>query len=131
MSSQLDKDPLGDALATALIEAMAGLGPGIEEGRVRGRTARYRRLDCDGRALAYLRVRRRPPVGLRVDLSALWLRPGPSALEIPGRTGSVSLLLTEPLDVAEAARYLAWAVAHMRALLARERSRAPSLRRSP
>ena len=120
MSTQNPSDPLMDAL----VEAVTAIVPAAREGHVRGHTARYRRLDCDGRALAYLRPRTRPSASVRVDLSGLWVRPGPCTLEIAGRTGSASLLIVRPQQIAEAARYLAWAVANMRALLAGERARA-------
>ena len=75
----------------------------------------YRRLDCGGRALAY--VRSRPRKGaVRVDISGLWVKARASYLEVRGSSGSVSLMLRCDEDIEEAASYLGEIVAHTRRL---------------
>lgn len=111
-------------LEDALLEGIRALEPSAREGAVRGRQPPpYRRVDCDGRALAYLRPRRRGARGVRIDLSGLWVRPRGSPLEIHGRSGSASLLVTQPEHVEEAARFIAEAVTHTRRLLTEEARR--------
>jgi hypothetical protein len=65
----------------------------------------YRRLDCDGRALAYIRVRPKKR-GVRVDLSGLWCTPDLTRLRVIGAGGCASLLLRSAQDVREAVSYL-------------------------
>jgi len=111
-----------DQLIDLIIQALLHLVPEAREGRVRGRRpARYRRADCDGRALAFLRPRSAKGGGVRVDLSGLWVRPGPWPTEISGRSGSASLLVETETQARAAGAYLAWAVQRTRHLLARER----------
>lgn len=114
-----------DRLATTFVRIALGIS-GVSEGRVRGRnTARYRRLDCDGRALAF--VRGRPSAGgVRIDLSGLWVRPARSRLEIVKPAGPPSLLLRAEHDVPEALAFLDTAVQGTRHALTRERSRPAS-----
>lgn len=89
--------------------------PDIEEGRVLtvGPPA-YRRLDCDGRALAYLRARPRR-AAVRLDVSGLWLPPWESPLAIPSSMGA-TLLLHHRGDVARGLDALFDAVARTQAL---------------
>ena len=65
----------------------------------------YRRLDCDGRALAYIRVRPRKKA-VRVDISGLWVARCPSPLRRKTASGSATLFIRNHGDVVEAARFL-------------------------
>lgn len=76
--------------------------------------APYRRLDCDGRALAYIRTRPRKRA-VRVDVSGLWLTPGPSRLRIPNAGGATTLVLRSEQDRVEAIDYLRTTVERTRA----------------
>lgn len=67
--------------------------------------APYRRLDCDGRALAYIRARPRKK-GVRVDITGLWQAPRNSSLRIPNAGGAVSLLFKSEVELYEVARFL-------------------------
>lgn len=116
------KPPDPDALVALILEALRREVPDAREGRVRTRhPQRYRRLDCDGRALAFLRPRSQAAAGLRVDLTGLWVRPGPWPTEIPGRSGSASLLVQTTREARAAGKFLAWAVRWTRSRLAQER----------
>ncbi len=98
-------------IATRLIEGLVNqVDLGIQEGQVRSvGEPSYRRLDCDRRALAYVRIR--PKHGfVRVDVSGLWAVPGPTPLLHPRAMGQVVLLLRQKEDVDEALRYLGQAV---------------------
>lgn len=110
----------------ALIQGVRAQEPTARRGLVRSqRPAPYRRIDCDGRVLAYLRPRcHRGTRGVRIDLSGLWVRPCNSRLEISGRSGSASLLVRGPDDLIEAIAFLVAALRHTRRLLAMERPRA-------
>lgn len=56
----------------------------------------YRRLDCDGRALAYIRVRPRKRA-VRVDVTGLWAVPPVRRCRVANAGGSATFLLrTEP-----------------------------------
>lgn len=66
----------------------------------------YRRVDCDGRALAYVRVRPRKRA-VRVDISGLWRAEGLSRLKTSSATGAGTLLLKGIEDTEDAAAYLA------------------------
>lgn len=81
-----------DRMAEALIRTALLADPRIQEGTVLtvGPPA-YRRLDCAGRALAYVRSRPRR-AAVRVDLSGLWRIPKPSPLQIPSATGAALLV---------------------------------------
>ena len=65
----------------------------------------YRRLDCDGRALAYLRLRSRKG-GIRIDISGLWVPPRRSALSIPTASGAASLMVRQQDEIGEAVAFL-------------------------
>lgn len=118
-------------LMQALLDGVHRSEPKAREGAVRGRRpGSYRRIDCDGRALAYLRPRaQRGARGVRIDLSGLWVRPRSSPLDIPGRSGSASLFVFGPKDLPEAVRFLVEALRLTRRLMAEEAerpSRAPA-----
>lgn len=66
--SAADLDALMEALIQAVLDAGLDAGLGITEGRVATvGPPPYRRLDCDGRALAYMRIRARAGA-VRIDL---------------------------------------------------------------
>lgn len=101
----LEIDRSLSSLAAALIVEATSRGA-VREGVVTGTGPRpYRRLDCDGRALAYIRERPKKR-GVRVDVSGLWQVPASSRLRTHGASGAASLWIRSPGDVAEAARYL-------------------------
>ncbi|MBI4819070.1 MAG: hypothetical protein HY791_22550 [Deltaproteobacteria bacterium] len=81
-----------DKLADELVDRVLDESLGIREGIVMTEgPAPYRRLDCDGRALLY--IRSRPKKGaVRVDISGLWIPPTPSGLGVPTATGAAVLL---------------------------------------
>lgn len=93
---------------------VADLDAGIEEGVVLCTgPAPYRRLDCDGRALAYIRVRPRKRA-VRVDVTGLWKAPTRSRLIIPAAGGAATLLVRSHIDVSDAVRYLVRSVERTR-----------------
>lgn len=81
-----------------LLSAAAEKLPGVYEGIVMSHAKPYRRLDCDGRALAYCRVRTRRG-GVRIDVSGLWIPAEPCIFSVPGSTGAASLFITEETQV--------------------------------
>jgi hypothetical protein len=65
----------------------------------------YRRLDCDGRALAYIRARPRKRF-VRIDVSGLWRAPAEGRLAQPIAAGASALIVRSEEDVPEVVRYL-------------------------
>ncbi len=120
-------------LANELVNAALEAGvPGLEEGTVLSSgPAPYRRLDCDGRALAYIRVRPRKRA-VRVDVTGLWQAPRSSRLRLPNAGGAASLLLRSEVEVYEAVRFLAATVERTRRAeqSAAERARAKEVLRT-
>ncbi|MCC7383669.1 MAG: hypothetical protein IT384_17645 [Deltaproteobacteria bacterium] len=102
-------------LAHALIAGVVTREPTVREGTVMTvGPPPYRRLDCDGRALAYVRTRPRKRA-VRIDVSGLWLpAPGTSRIAIPSATGSATLLVRTRTDLEEAVAYLLDAVLRTR-----------------
>lgn len=94
-------------LEERLVEQMLNLPvDGLVEGRVLSSgPPPYRRLDCDGRALAYIRARPRKR-GIRVDISGLWRPPRTSRIRVPTATCAASLLVKNEADVVDAVRFL-------------------------
>jgi hypothetical protein len=93
-------------LATELIMQLTDLPAGIREGIVMSvGPLPYRRLDCDGRALAYVRTRPKKRM-VRVDVSGLWLANKPSRLRMRNANGAATLIVKSRKDVLEAAEYL-------------------------
>lgn len=108
-------------LVTDLIREVAKLAPDVREGVVMTTgPAPYRRIDCDGRALAYIRVRPRKRA-IRIDVSGLWTPPRNSRLAVATATGLICLLVEDPRDLREASSYLAEIVRHTRAETERRR----------
>jgi hypothetical protein len=81
----------------------------------------YRRLDCDGRALAYIRPRPKKK-GVRIDVSGLWAPPSTNRLQVSSSTGCAALLVQCDHDVAEASGYLLETVTRTRALKRKNQS---------
>lgn len=108
---------------TGILVAQARSLPGVLEGRVRGRNrAGYRRLDCGGRALAF--IRGRPSAGgVRIDVSGLWVRASTSALEITKPAGPPALLVRTDRDIAEALAFLRATIGATDRAYAREAAR--------
>ncbi len=106
-------------LADRLVARLVSGPGGIREGAVMSLAgvAPYRRLDCDGKALCYLRCRPMKRV-VRIDVSGLWRCPGPSQLALNRSAGSLTLMVTNLEDVEEAASYLRAVVAATRQLAA-------------
>ena len=106
-SDRIDTTPLVlERLAAELIELSTSGELGIREGVVMTvGTPPYRRLDCDGRALAYVRTRPRRRA-VRVDISGLWVATEPPHFGIRGAGGSVTLLLRSRADLVEATTYI-------------------------
>jgi hypothetical protein len=102
---------LADRLVTGLVQSSLGIREGIVMSLAGVQP--YRRLDCDGKALCYVRCR---PLkrAVRVDISGLWRRSGRSPLEVPGSSGSLTLMLATAADVEEAVSYLRSIVAATR-----------------
>lgn len=94
------------ALADLLIDRAFNGPHNIVEGVVTTMSRRpYRRLDCDDRALAYIRVR--PRRGhIRVDITGLWIAPRYSRLRVPGAGGTIVLVGYNEADMEEIAVYL-------------------------
>jgi hypothetical protein len=110
-------------LAQELIADVCRLAPHIQEGPVMSRgAAPYRRLDCDRRALAYVRARPRKEM-VRIDLSGLWRVPRESRLMLHGSGSSATLMLRSAEDKSEAIAFLIAAVDLTRSLYAEERAR--------
>lgn len=110
------------AIEEEVIRQVVSHAPGVREGKVMSLAgvAPYRRLDCDGKALCY--IRRRPQKrAVRIDVSGLWCRPASSRLAVRGASGSMTLLLTSGDDVEEAASYLRSVVSATRQLAGRDR----------
>ncbi len=76
----------------------------------------YRRLDCDSRALAYVRVRPRREA-VRIDMSGLWKVPRSSPLILPSAGGPATLLVKNERERREAVDFLCAAVRLTRAAL--------------
>lgn len=104
-----------ERLARKLIEELVASSEAtIVEGVVMSvGPAPYRRLDCDGRALAYVRTRPRKRA-VRVDVTGLWRAPNGSRLRIPSATGVATLLVCSEADTSEAIRFLKNTVARTR-----------------
>jgi hypothetical protein len=123
------------SLAHELITELNFVAPFIGEGLVMTMgPAPYRRIDCDRRALAYVRARPRKGM-VRIDVSGLWLVPRESPLRVSGSGASTTLILRSAEDKTEAIAYLLATVeltrahqARMRALEEQRRRRSYELR---
>lgn len=90
-----------DLLAETFISQILDHDPAVTEGKVMTiGPPPYRRLDCDGRALAY--IKSRPRRGwVRVDLTGLWRLPALGPLVVSSASGA-SLLIRSYDDADEA-----------------------------
>jgi hypothetical protein len=113
-ASQERSEPLERLAAALIAAALAGSIPGAREGRVQasGR-APYRRIDCDGRALALVRVRP-ARCAVRVDVPAHRSPPRGARLAVAGAAG-VALLVRADDEIAEVVAYLSLVIARVRA----------------
>jgi hypothetical protein len=102
-----------EELADRLIRNLTSRDGEIGEGFVRTvGPPGYRRLDVDGRALAY--VRPRPKKGMvRIDVPGCWRAPLACRLSLPAANGW-ALAVRSELDVGEAVQAILTAVAHAR-----------------
>lgn len=98
--------------ASALVEALQELD-GVTEGSVLygGTEPPYRRIDCDRRVLAYVRVRARRSA-VRIDITGRWRVP-PSRLEVPSSSAK-TLLVRSDRDLNRAISVLRGAVTRSR-----------------
>jgi hypothetical protein len=81
-------------------------GSRISEGRVMcAGPVPYRRLDCQGRTLAYVRARPRKRA-VRIDVTGLWKPPRRSRLVVPAAGGVATLLIRSEGDLDDAVRFL-------------------------
>ncbi len=113
---------LEDDLINIIIETI----PGVREGYVRSEGPKpYRRLDCDGRALAYIRCRPRKAM-VRLDVSGLWRVAPSSPLRARASSHAATLFLRLLSDVDEAVTYLQKTVSNTRQAFAKERGSSPS-----
>jgi len=95
-----------DTLLERLMRAFAGSPLDVVEGKVMTvGPPPYRRLDCDGRALAYVRRRARKGA-VRIDVSGLWQAERPSRIRIPTSNGVATLLVRDSHDLDEAIAFL-------------------------
>jgi hypothetical protein len=95
-----------EGLVGELINGVVAREPTVREGTVMTEgPPPYRRLDCDGRALAYVRARPRKRA-VRVDISGLWSPAQGSSIRIASASGAATLLLRDGNDLEEAVRFL-------------------------
>ncbi len=108
-----------------LIDMIVKTIPGVREGYVRSEGPKpYRRLDCDGRALAYIRCRPRKAI-VRLDVSGLWRVAPNSRIRARSSSSAATLFLRLLTDIDEAVTYLQKTVSNTRQAYARERGPRP------
>ncbi len=112
-----------DRLAGELIRTTLRHVPGAREGTVMSPGPKpYRRIDCDGRALAY--VRSRPRKGaVRIDVSGLWAVPRSHPLWRATASGAATLFLERAEDLDAAVSFLAETIRMTREAEAAQRAR--------
>ncbi len=117
-----------DRLAGEFIRTTLQRLPGTREGTVMSPGPKpYRRLDCDGRALVYIRSRPRKGA-VRVDVSGLWAVPRTHPLWSATASGSATLFLERKEDLAGAIEFLGQAIRMTREAEAAQRARAKHVR---
>jgi hypothetical protein len=95
-----------EELLETMFRGLERIDPDALEGRVMSEgPPPYRRIDLDGRALAYVRARPKRRA-LRVDVTGLWKGDLPCALKTETATGSACLIVRTRADVDEAIRFL-------------------------
>jgi hypothetical protein len=121
--SKKKEESLDDILSD-LIRELVEANLDIQEGKVMtAGDASYRRLDCDQRALAYLRARPKKKA-VRIDVTGLWKTPRSSKLKIPNAGGSATLLVHTKSEARAAVKFL-------KDTVERTRERAPTPRATP
>jgi hypothetical protein len=112
--NQVPEEPLEDILSE-VIRALVEANLDIQEGKVMTtKEASYRRLDCDQRALAYLRARPKKKA-VRIDVTGLWKTPRSSKLRIPNAGGAATLLVRTQAEARAAVKFLKETVEKTRA----------------
>jgi hypothetical protein len=95
-----------DAILSDLIRELVEADLQIQEGKVMtSGDAPYRRLDCDQRALVYLRTRPKKRA-VRIDITGLWQTPRSTKLRIPTAGGAATLLIRTPAEARLAAKFI-------------------------
>lgn len=105
MTYQVMRQRFVSRLAEDLIEAAEAHEFGLTEGVVSSLHPSYRRLDCDGRALAYIRTRPRLKA-VRVDVARSWRAVEPCRLSVPSKQTRASLMIHHPEDLEAAVLFL-------------------------
>ena len=101
-------------LADRLVRSATDETEDILEGRVMTvGPPPYRRLDCDGRALAYIRQRPKKRA-VRVDVSGLWVPDPGCPLCVPSAGGATSVFVHNEHEALIAAMFLRETVARTR-----------------
>lgn len=118
----IEKNEALRRIENSIIDGLTHLNIGITEGAVRSVVPPYRRLDCDLRALAYIRVRSKLN-HVRVDVSGLWIA-AESKLIVRGANGC-ALFVATPEEAGEAIRFLVATVEKTRASKLAERVSRP------
>lgn len=115
-------------LASRFVCALTAACPETEEGVVMTTGPKpYRRIDCDGRALAYLRIRTRR-AALRIDVSGLWVVPREHPMRTSTASGAATLYLFSEDDFEEAIAFLEHTISMTRAAHREEQRRLAELR---
>lgn len=110
-----------DRLAAEFVRTTLRLLPGTREGTVMSLGPKpYRRIDCDSRALVYVRARPRKGA-VRVDVSGLWAVPRAHPLWQATASGAATLFLETPEDLEPAVHFLGEAIRMTREAEARRR----------
>ncbi|MEE2902246.1 MAG: hypothetical protein VYC39_07945 [Myxococcota bacterium] len=119
ISIEIQKDL--EELRTQLIGKLLESSTELSEGTVMTMgPAPYRRIDCNGRAVAYIRTRPRKQA-VRVDISGLWVicpqsRKHLDRIMVRSATGSVSLLIKSKADIEASIQLIVNTVLHTQKL---------------
>jgi|GEM_PF-2518049 len=114
---QKNLEELRTQLITKLLESSTELSEGVV---MTMGPAPYRRIDCNGRAVAYIRTRPRKQA-VRVDISGLWVicpqtREHLERIMVRSATGSVSLLIKSKADIEASIQMIVNTVLHTQKL---------------
>lgn len=110
-----------EELRTELIAQLLNALPELNEGTVMTMgPPPYRRIDCRGRAVAYIRTRPRKQA-VRIDISGLWVicpqsQENVHRFMVRSATGGVSLLLKSKTDIEDSIRLIVDTVVHTQTL---------------
>lgn len=120
-----------EVLAAKVIDDLIARKVGATRGNVQTTQKKppYQRIDCDNRALAYVRVRPRKKI-VRIELAGKWKVPRASPLMIDSKGGPPVLALRWPKDQEEAIAFLTEVIIETRASEARvlSKRKGPSTR---